>query len=222
MARKTFITYITLNTIFLLCAALHLLVPFLTISSQTKPPTVSNVARTVLLNTTPLTASLVVGILMLTSFLISLPTYFLKKNTFLLQIHTAIITICALLTLSIGLKIWFATLQTRANLATVWQQQSDLTQSTLQRKFQCCGYLGAGADYRSDETCNAASVVGLGSCQVPFSRFATGFLNMVFTSFFGFCALDVMLLLAVLCVVKERKEERRYALIDEKRRGTRH
>lgn len=222
MARKTFVTYVVLNTIFLLCAVLHLVVPLLTASSHANPPTVSNVATTVLLNACPLTASLVVGGLMLISFLISLPTYFFSKTTALLQIHAATITICALLTLSIGLKIWFSTLQTRANLATVWLHQPALVQSTLQSKFQCCGYLGLAADYMPDGTCNATSAVELGSCQAPFSGFANGFLDLVFTVFFGFCALDVVLLLAVLCVIKERKEERRYALIDEKSKVARY
>jgi len=52
----------------------------------------------------------------------------------------------------------------------------------------------------------------------PFGVFANKFLDVVFTTFFGFVAVDMLVLLSVLCVIKERKEERRYVLIDQKRR----
>ena len=52
---------------------------------------------------------------------------------------------------------------------------------------------------------------------VPFGAFANQFLDVVFTTFFGFVAVDMMLLLSVLCLIKDRKEKERYRFIDEKR-----
>ena len=52
---------------------------------------------------------------------------------------------------------------------------------------------------------------------VPFGVFANRFLDIVFTTFFGFVAVDVMLLLSSLCLIKDRKEKERYRFIDEKR-----
>ena len=70
---------------------------------------------------------------------------------------------------------------------------------------------------KDDTTCvSAATAARLGPCVTPFSVFANRFLGVVFTSFFGFVAVDVMLLLAALCLINDRKERERYRLIDEK------
>ena len=89
----------------------------------------------------------------------------------------------------------------------------------LQFKFKCCGYNDPNTFIR-DGTCpNAAEVARHGGCIGPFGVFANQFLDIVFTTFFGFVAVDVLVLMSVLCVIKERKELRRYVLIDEKVRG---
>jgi hypothetical protein len=59
----------------------------------------------------------------------------------------------------------------------------------------------------------AASLMG---CIVPFSVFANSLNSLLFTADFGIVAVDVFLLLAVACLVKDRKEKERYALIDAK------
>ena len=70
----------------------------------------------------------------------------------------------------------------------------------------------------TDGTCpNATEAARLGTCNTPFGVFANKFLDVVFTTFFGFVAVDMVVLLSVLCVLKERKEQIRYRLIDEKR-----
>lgn len=87
----------------------------------------------------------------------------------------------------------------------------------LQSKFQCCGYSNPSL-FVKDETCsNAAAAARMGPCMVPFGVFANQFLDIVFTTFFGFVAVDVMLLLSSLCLIKDRKEKERYRFIDEKR-----
>lgn len=86
----------------------------------------------------------------------------------------------------------------------------------LQYKFQCCGYSDS-AVFVKDTVCQSVGVAAqLGPCVVPFSSFADRFLDLVFTAFFGFVAVDVILLLSALCLMKDRKEKVRYKLIDEK------
>lgn len=155
---------------------------------------------------------------MIAAFLVSLPAIlFLRRNIVLLQIHATLVSICGLLTLAIGLAIWYSTLETKRNLEPVWNSQTPFIQSMLQFKFQCCGYKDTQL-FVKDPTCTDAAVAAsLGPCDHPFSTFANQFLDIVFTTFFGFCAVDGLLLLGALCVIKERKEQIRYRFIDEKK-----
>lgn len=214
---RALMVFIALDIVFVLCAGLHFFIPLFTRASLSRPPTLAGVASNLLLEQCPLTASMINAGIMAVSFLISVPAIFLKQNLTLLQIHAWLIVICAVFTLGIGLDIWFSTLQTRANLTPVWAQQTTFVQSMLQFKFKCCGYSDPNV-FIKDGTCpNAAEVARHGTCNGPFEVFANKFLDIVFTTFFGFVAVDMILLLSVLCVLKERKEQIRYTLIDEKR-----
>lgn len=68
------------------------------------------------------------------TFLISLPGAALSSNRIWFKITGAMIALTALLTLVIGVDIWFSTLQTRSNLGVTWAKQSQLSQSLLQQK----------------------------------------------------------------------------------------
>lgn len=220
MARKTVFIFVGLDIVFLICAGLHLFIPLFTRAQISKPPTLDNVANNLLLDDCPLTASMINSGLMFFAFLISLPAIFRKRSIFLLQLHAWLIVAAALFTLGIGLEIWFSTLQARRNLAPVWNRQTTFVQSMLQFKFKCCGYDDPTV-FIKDGTCpNAADAARHGLCMPPFSLFANQFLDIVFTTFFGFVAVDMMVLLSVLCVIKERKEQIRYQFIDEKSRIT--
>jgi hypothetical protein len=156
------------------------------------------------------------SVVMFIVFLISVPAFFKRRDRTFLKLHAWGVVVVAIVTLSIGLDIWFSTLQTKKNLVPIWNAQSPATQSLLQAKFQCCGYSNP-ALFVKDQTCiTAATAAKLGPCITPFGVFANRFLDVVFTTFFGFVAVDMMLLLAVLCVIKDRKEKERYRLIDEK------
>jgi len=56
----------------------------------------------------------------------------------------------------------------------------------------------------------------LQGCIGPFSSFANELNSQVFTADFGIVAIDVILLLGIACLLKDRKEKERYALIDAK------
>lgn len=217
MVNKILLIFVGLDILFLGCAALHLLIPILTRASIGRTPTLSNVASDLLLNHCPLTESMVNAFVMFATFCLSVPALFLQRNRIFLQLHAAGVVAAALLTLAIGLEIWYSTLETHVNFAPIWNAQKPFVQSLLQFKFQCCGYNNP-ALFVEDATCpNAAVAARLGPCGVPFGVFANQFLDVVFTTFFGFVAIDMMLLLSVLCLIKDRKERERYRFIDEKR-----
>jgi len=217
MANKILLIFIAFDIIFLGCAVLHLLIPLITHVSMGQAPTLSNVASDLLLDHCPLTASMINSFIMFTTFLLSIPAFFLKSNRLFLTLHAWGVVACALLTLAIGLDIWYSTLAIHANLAPIWASQTSYVQSMLQFKFQCCGYNNV-SQLIKDNTCTSSAVAArLGTCQVPFGVFASKFLDIVFTAFFGFVAVDMMLLLSALCLIKDRKEKARYRLIDEKR-----
>lgn len=68
------------------------------------------------------------------AFLISLPAFARPTSRAWLKAHGWLAIVCALFTLVLGLREWISTLTTRANLGTIWGQQSPQTQSLLQQK----------------------------------------------------------------------------------------
>jgi hypothetical protein len=217
MVNKLLLVFIAFDILFLACAALHLVIPILTHASLGRTPTLSNVASDLLLDHCPLTASMVNAFFMFATFCLSLPALFIQRNRIFLQLHAVGVVAAAILTLAIGLRIWFSTLETHINLLPIWNKQKPFVQSLLQFKFTCCGYNNP-ALFVEDATCPTAAVAArLGPCMVPFGVFANQFLDVVFTTFFGFVAIDMMLLLSALCLIKDRKERERYRFIDEKR-----
>lgn len=157
------------------------------------------------------------AVIMFITSLLAIPALFNKSNRSYLVAHCWGIVLAAALTLGIGCAIWFSTLETHRNLAPIWRDQNDDVLSMLQERFTCCGYDNPAIFVRDATCANAATAARLGGCMIPFGRFANQFLDVVFTSFFGFVAIDVMTLLAAMCLITDRKEKERYRLIDEKR-----
>jgi len=215
---KVLLAFISFDAVFVLCGGLILVVVMMTQSSMKAGPTLNSVATDLLLSRCPLTAATVNAIFIFATFLLSLPAIILPKNRFWLNVHGWLVVICALFTLVVGLDIWFETLKTRSNLAVAWGQQTPLTQSLLQQRFNCCGYLNSTAPpFQLDSTCtNALVAAQKQGCVAPFSKFANQYLDIIFTAEFGIVAIDVFLLLCVAMVLKDRKERERYRLIDEK------
>ena len=77
---------------------------------------------------------------MFATFVCSLPALTLPTNRGWLRLQGMLTVFCALYTLTLGLLIWFSTLQTGKNLSHVWSGLSRDIQSLLQQRFQCCGY----------------------------------------------------------------------------------
>ncbi|RMZ85986.1 hypothetical protein DV737_g331, partial [Chaetothyriales sp. CBS 132003] len=129
----------------------------MTRASLSRPPTVNDVASNLLLDNCPLTVSMVNSFFMMFGFLLSLPALFLPRNRLFLHLLILVIIASAIITLAIGLDIWFSTLETHKNLAPIWNSSSPVTQSILQFKFQCCGYSNP-ALFVEDQTCPTAKV----------------------------------------------------------------
>ena len=164
------------------------------------------------------TAAGINAIFIFATFLLSLPAVMASTHRLFLKIHGYMVVFCALFTMIVGLLIWFQTLKTRSNLAGVWGDQAAQVQSLLQQKFQCCGYTNAQTPpFIKDNTCTNTLVANsLQGCVTPFSNFANNYLDLIFTAAFGIAAIDVLLLLSVACLVKDRKEKERFRLIDQK------
>ena len=103
-------------------------------------------------------------------------------------------------------------------------------------QFDCCGYLNSTfPPFQVDETCPTPLIAAQKQgCVGPFSDHANSYLDLIFTADFGIVgeliypcargnrglmtvpAIDVVLLLCVAIVLKDRKEQHRYRLIDAK------
>ncbi|KAI4229799.1 MAG: hypothetical protein L6R36_000586 [Xanthoria steineri] len=185
-----------------------------------KAPTIDNVAPNLLLAHAPLNSALFNAGLVFLTFIASLPGLTFTTQRTWLKVHSWMVLGCIIVTLVIGLEIWFSTLQTRANLAVMWDAEGPQMQQLLQARWQCCGYMKT--PFHTDSTCpNPLAASAKPDCVGPFSNFANGFLDLVFTAMFGMVALDAILLLSGLVVIKKREEEERYRHIDEKCKYTR-
>lgn len=231
-----------LEALFVVGGILLLVIAVVTRAALNSNQTTDNVANNLLLSQGPLTgncdqnlpfssppssilsanhslpAAIVNAVFVFVAFLLCIPSLAIPKNRTFLKIHGYTVVVCAIFTLILGLNIWFQTLRTRANLATVWGDQPTETQSLLQQRFNCCGYKNATTPpFIPDNVCTDTLVAAnLQGCVGPFSTFANDLLRKVFTADFGIVAIDVVLLLGIACLVKDRKEKERYALIDAK------
>lgn len=68
------------------------------------------------------------------AFITSIPGLILKANRTWFKVHSWMVLVCILVTLVIGLDIWFSTLKTRSNLAVMWHKESPQIQHLLQER----------------------------------------------------------------------------------------
>ncbi|KAL8757434.1 MAG: hypothetical protein Q9199_002218 [Rusavskia elegans] len=183
-------------------------------------PTTDNVAPNLLLAHAPLNSALFDAGLVFLTFIASIPGLIFTTKRAWLKVHCWMVLGCIIVTLVIGLQIWYSTLKTRANLAVMWDAEGPQMQRLLQERWKCCGYMNT--PFHTDSTCpSPLAASAKPDCVGPFSDFANNFLDLVFTVMFGMVALDAILLLCGLVVLKKREEEERYRHIDEKSKYTR-
>ncbi|MCJ1387306.1 phospholipid scramblase 1 [Xylographa bjoerkii] len=220
MTNKILLTFLAFDMLFLLTGPLLLAVSAVFQPSMSGMSSTVSAATRLLLQNTPLTVGFFNAGLIFLTFLVSIPGAIFAKKRILLRISSWLLIACALVSLAAGLDIWYSTLQTRSNLSVMWAMQTPTEQSLLQQQFQCCGYLGANSTspaFQMDTMCTSAAVATqLGGCVGPFASFANSFLDIVFTSMFGIVALDGIMFLCTLVVLKDRVQKERYRLIDDK------
>ncbi|KFZ00953.1 hypothetical protein V501_10331 [Pseudogymnoascus sp. VKM F-4519 (FW-2642)] len=163
-------------------------------------------------------AAMVNAIIMFITFLTTIPALLMPTSRMWLKLHGYLVFICAMVSMVIGLVLWFDTLKTRSNLSTVWAAQAQEVQSLLQQKLKCCGYLSSNSPpFFQDSVCtNPLVAAQLSGCVGPFSTLANNFLDLIFTAAFGVVGIDVALILCIAMLLKDRKEKERYRHIDEK------
>ena len=158
------------------------------------------------------------AVLTFLAFLVSIPGIVSTRNRFFFRLQSLLLISTALLTLVVGLIIWFSTLKTRSSLGTLWALQTSDEQKLLQQRFQCCGYINSTfPPFQIDDVCpDAKTAATKPGCVGPFSGFANSYLDILFTTLFGIVAVDGFAFLAGVVVLKDRAEKKRYRMIDEK------
>lgn len=214
------ITFLISEFIFMGTGILITAATLIWMKEQSVAPTPETVARLLLLKDKfPLQALLANGILIFAALASVLPSLMIPTSRTWLKVHAWFVIVCLIMTLVLGLNEWFQTLTTRANLLNMWGNLDDQTQSLLQVRFDCCGYVNYTTPaYVQDSVCtNDLVAASKDGCITDFSSYAERWLNLVFTAAFGVVGLDFILLLCIAMVIKKRKEQIRYRLIDEKR-----
>lgn len=72
--------------------------------------------------------------LIFATFIVSVPGLVFRNKRTWLKVHSWMVLICILVTLVIGLNVWFSTLETRSNLGVVWQQETAQMKHLLQER----------------------------------------------------------------------------------------
>ncbi|UKZ76700.1 hypothetical protein TrVFT333_004409 [Trichoderma virens FT-333] len=129
------------------------------------------------------------------------------------------ITVCGVFTLAVGLYLWIMTLRLKETFEPIYAAQDSSVQSLMQTSFNCCGYLNSTSPaFVTDSVCpSPAAAALLRGCSTNMASFANAFINDLFTAVFGMVGIDALLVLAIACLLKERKEKERYYIIDQKR-----
>lgn len=81
-------------------------------------------------------AAIVNAIIMFVTFLTTIPALLMPTSRMWLKLHGYLVFVCAMVSMVIGLVLWFDTLKTRSNLSDVWAAQTQEVQSLLQQKVR--------------------------------------------------------------------------------------
>ncbi|RFU32502.1 hypothetical protein B7463_g3836, partial [Scytalidium lignicola] len=218
MKDKILLTFGVTEFLFLAAGGLLLIFSLITQTEMHRAPTESNIVSNLLLQVCPLTAGVVNAVFIFVTFLVAIPALMMPMTRGWLILHGYMVVFCALFTLILGLRIWFETLKTRANLSHIWNDQSTTVQSLLQESLSCCGFFNSTSPpFVVDSTCpSAAFAATMRGCVTPFNTMANNYLDLIFTGAFGIVGVDVAMVLATAMLIKDRKEKERYRHIDEK------
>jgi len=185
--------------------------------------------RSLVIRDMNLNAAMVLGIMILASWLISVYAAVTglakgrRRTGGFIVFNWSLIAV-AITTTIIGSIIWFFTLQPRSEFFAIWNDQPQATQQFLQDTLHCCGFfnLTTAGGFNAPSGFCVASAAGTNTtavpnCDTPILAFEDYTLNNIFSVTYGFVAIQVALFLATCCMINVRVEEERFRLIDERR-----
>jgi uncharacterized membrane protein YiaA len=183
--------------------------------------------RDIIVSKADLTAGLVLGIMLIGSFLFSIPCIIQKNHVVLpLTLFKWLLFLDGVVVFAVGSFVWFFTLNYRNSYHAILAQEPDSTIIALQDVLQCCGYFNSsdlvviGGTFCANETfVTVTNNATQNFCVTALTDDANYTLTNIFTSVYGFMAVVMGLGMATWCVVNKRLEEERFKRIDAKRGG---
>ncbi|KAK3938415.1 hypothetical protein QBC46DRAFT_164397 [Diplogelasinospora grovesii] len=218
MGNKVLLAYVAVDILFVITGAIMLGFSLIVQNVQFETPTDGeSAARNLLYQRFPLTAGIVNAVFVFVTFLVTLPGIITPARGWL-KMGAYAATICSIFSMIIGLYLWILTLKTKEDFSPLWNSQSATVQDLMQTAFQCCGYFNSSSPaFVTDSTCpSPAAAAIMRGCATPITSFANVFIDDIFTAVFGMVGVDVVLIMATACLLKERKERERFRHIDEK------
>ncbi|KAI0003909.1 hypothetical protein F4779DRAFT_621659 [Xylariaceae sp. FL0662B] len=124
----------------------------------------------------------------------------------------------AVFTMAIGLDLWIVTLKMKDEFSSIWTSQNAGIQDMMQTTFSCCGFNNSTSPaFVTDGTCPSPAAAALmPGCAASLVSFGSTFVDNIFTAVFGMVGIDVLLVMTMACLLKDRKERERFRYIDEK------
>lgn len=230
MGKRLKIVWGVLDALFLATGLFAIIFSVFVRMGNPSPGTLNSLTlRSLVISDMDLTAALVLGILILISWLIGLYGAItgLAGGRRLTGGYIAFnwsIVVVAVITTIMGCIVWYFTLQPRKEFFAIWQDQPQSTQQFLQDTLSCCGFFNTTAAGGFNAPTGFCSAIAAGTnttvisaCITPILAFEDYTLNNVFSVTFGFVCVQTALFLATCCMINVRVEEERFRLIDEKR-----
>ncbi|KAK3693997.1 hypothetical protein B0T22DRAFT_437122 [Podospora appendiculata] len=218
MANKVLMAYVVADGLFVIMGIFMLAFSIVVQNIQNEIPTEGRqAARNLLYQRFPLTAGIGNAVLVFLTFLITIPGLITPARVWL-KLGSYMATICAMFSLILGLYLWILTLKTKEDFAPLFFAQKPAVQELMQSAFNCCGYFNSTSPaFVTDAICSSpAAAAMMRGCATPITSFANIFVDDIFTGVFGMVGIDVVLIMATACLLKERKERERFRHIDEK------
>ncbi|KAK3389060.1 hypothetical protein B0T20DRAFT_93443 [Sordaria brevicollis] len=215
---KVLLAYVVADGLFLLMGIFMIAFSVIVQNIQFEIPTEGHqAARNLLYQRFPLTAGIVNAVFIFVTFLLTIPGVITPARGWL-KMGGWMTTVCGLFSLILGLYLWILTLKTKEDFAPLYFQQTPEIQQLMQSAFQCCGYFNSTSPaFITDDICSSPAAAALmRPCATPITSFANILVDNIFTAVFGMVGIDVVLIMATACLLKERKERERFRHIDEK------
>lgn len=218
MANKVLMAYLICDCLFVVMGAIMLGFSVIVRNMVGNTPTNGvEAVRLLLYSQFPLTAGIVNGVFYFVTFLFTIPAILMPTRG-LLKLSGYFVTVTAVFSLGIGLRLWIFTLSTKERFSPLWNAQTSTVQDLMQTSFSCCGYLNSTSPaFVTDSTCpSPAAAALLRGCATSIGSFGNIFIDDIFTAVFGMCGICGLLIMATACLLKDRKERERFRYIDEK------